>query len=317
MSPQAGLTPLYGDFKVFTYRYNFPAQRLADFLTDRYQLSGPKLALALEQRIKLNGQTPAPETMILPGDHLEYEHRREDEPPFAGNSLVWIYEDEHLLALSKPPSLPVTPSGPYFYNALAILVREVTGNPDLQPLHRLDIETSGVLLFSKSKEGRGRLQPLFERQEMDKRYLALCLGDPGPEPIEGNLELDLDSKIFTKYRLHPSERPQSRTLVGTRTPWGRFWKVELQPLSGKTNQLRAHLASKGAPIVGDKKYYPDEAVYLDWFEHKDIHRLLDRLILPRQALHCQSLSFENPISGQRLTLNDPTPDFGALIAPLK
>jgi 23S rRNA pseudouridine1911/1915/1917 synthase len=88
-------------------------------------------------------------------------------------------------------------------------------------------------------------------------------------------------------------------------PRGPFSELELEPVTGKTNQLRVHLAHVGHPIVGDKKYHPDEEVFLDWYAHRDYARLAERLLLPRQALHCEALAFTHPFSGAALETRAP------------
>ena len=91
----------------------------------------------------------------------------------------------------------------------------------------------------------------------------------------------------------------------------------IKPVTGKTNQIRAHLSAVGAPIVGDKKYFPDESVFLDWFVHRDINRVLPQLKLHRQALHCKSISFVNPLNKEFLQITDNTSFWDEKIEPLQ
>lgn len=303
--------------KIFRYRYEHPAQPLERFLSDRYRIEGALLEEALTHRILINGRAPLLGQSIEPGDQLEYLHLRRDEADLEDLDLPLIYQDENLLVVSKPAGLPVSPSGRYYFTALALLVAERFGESDLAPLHRLDLETSGVLLFGRSRKARSKLQPLFATQEMDKTYEAITLAPVKPGPISGDMVPAKDSAIYSKQLLVPSRRPQSLSIVESCEPWGPYFKVRLKPVTGKTNQLRVHLAAKGAPILGDKKYHPDENVYLEWFDHRDLEALLDRLVLPRQALHCQEISFKDPFSGQSLTLADHTPGWRQLIDPLK
>ena len=90
----------------------------------------------------------------------------------------------------------------------------------------------------------------------------------------------------------------------------------LEPVTGKTNQLRVHLAHVGHPVVGDKKYHPDEEVFLDWFAHRNIGRLRQRLLLPRHALHCESLDFPHPFTDEAVEVRAPAGAWAAKVAGL-
>ncbi|OGG94058.1 MAG: hypothetical protein A2527_09410 [Candidatus Lambdaproteobacteria bacterium RIFOXYD2_FULL_50_16] len=263
---------------------------------------GERLERVLAGRILINGK--APTEWLQTGDLLEYLHLREDEADLADTPLVILYEDDDLLAISKPPHLPVSPGGRFYFCCLAILAKERFGLPELSPMHRLDLETSGVLLFGKNKLARTQIQPLFELHQIEKLYEAITFGDPGLEPIEGDMVPLVGSKIHSKQTLIPADEPRSKTKILSVEPFGPYFLIKLAPLTGKTNQLRVHLAHRGAPIVGDKKYYPDEQVYLDWFDHRQLEPLLERLKLHRQALHCQALAFENPLTRKPLQLQD-------------
>ena len=293
----------FGEEKEFLYLYHYNPRPLINFLRDRYQQDEEKLQRILADRVRVNGVWVPGETLLQKGDAISYTHRRSDEkvvPP----PLQVIYEDDDLLAISKPANLPVTPSGNYYFNSLAIHCKEVFHNPSLNPLHRLDLETSGVLAFGKHKAANRLFQPMFAEKRMKKRYQALVFGAPPLGLIEGDLVEDPASQIHSKRFLRQVPHPTSQSIIHEVLPQGPYSLVTLEPVTGKTNQLRVHLAALGCPIVGDKKYYPDESVYLDWYEHHDLSRILDRVKLPRQALHCSSLRFEHPLTGQWIEIHD-------------
>ncbi len=297
---------LYRNEKVFRYRYDFDTKLLQDFIKERYfnNESSEELKGILSTRVSLNGEAVNEQTVVQKGDWIEYIHLRsdEDELNFVPETL---YEDEWMIAISKPDFLPVIPNTSFYFNSLAILIKEKFGKEEISPVHRLDIETSGVLLFGKNRKACSEIQRLFRMQAMEKRYQAITFEKPAVNKVTGNLVPARDSQIYTKLELDPAEKG-STTLIETCEPWGPYYRLWLKPVTGKTNQIRAHLAAIKCPIVGDKKYYPDEAVFLDWFAHRNIERLIDRLKLSRQALHSESLSFIHPFTKKALDIQDKT-----------
>lgn len=291
--------------KLFRYRYDFPARPLLEFIRDRYfqNSSINDLNTIIEKRIRLNGTKVDHQAIIQPGDWLEYTHLRSDEQA-VDSGIEVLYEDERMLAISKPDFLPVTPSSKYYFNSLAILAKERFANPELSPVHRLDIETSGVLLFGKDKQARRMLQMMFQAHTLKKIYQAVTFKQVRVSEISGDLIPDPNSAIYTKLSLTPSNEANSLTIIEDQQPWGDYFRIWLRPVTGKTNQIRAHLAAMECPIVGDKKYFPDEAVFLDWHRHRDIKRILPKIKLERQALHCESLSFKNPFTHQDIIIRD-------------
>ncbi len=299
---------LYQNEKIFRYRYDFDTKLLQDFIRERYfkNEDSRHLEKVLSTRVQLNGEFVDRQTMLQQGDWIEYLHLRSDEDPLALD-LPILFEDDWLLAISKPDFLPVIPNTSFYFNSLAIMIKEKYDNDEINPVHRLDIETSGVLLFGKNRNACSKVQRLFRLREVEKRYQAVAFGQPAVGSITGNLVPDRNSRIYTKLILDTADTNGSQTIIEACEPWGPYFRIWIKPVSGKTNQIRAHLAAINCPIVGDKKYYPDEDVFLDWFEHRNIDRLIDRLKLPRQALHCESMTFVHPFTEKEIQIQDSTP----------
>lgn len=321
------------DRHVFRLRYAGPPANLRGFLLERYRF-GRDAAWARSfypARVRLNGAPVDAGTAVRGGDEIAYLHLRADEPPPPPLAAP-LHADPWLVALVKPDTLPVNPAGVYYFGALAILARETLGNPELTPLHRLDLETSGPVLFATAAAHLPPLHAMFREKSLAKGYRALVHGRFPPElrEIAGRIVPDAGSRIHTRLRLEPvpPEEARARLAEGAATrrtrqaaaelsltrvhgvthhpgPGGGFSELVLEPVTGKTNQLRVHLAHAGHPIVGDKKYHPDEAVFLDWHAHRDFARLADRLLLPRQALHCESLAFTHPFTGLAVAIHAP------------
>jgi RluA family pseudouridine synthase len=292
--------------KIFRFEFEGEPQPLKPYLLSRYQFGREAKwrDTFYPDRVRLNGQPVTDETWVASGDTVAYRHLRAEEPP-PPTSLPILYEDDWLVAVHKPDSVPVSPSGLYYYSSLALLARELFNSPDLTPIHRLDLETSGVLLLARRKADISRFHDLFVGHRVTKRYLALVYGAFPTEVtgISGKMIPHPASAIHTKLWLDPHGISNTVTHIVRTARHEHCSELELEPVTGKTNQLRVHLAHAGHAIVGDKKYHPDESLFLDWLEHRNFETLRPKLWLSRQALQCQSLSFVHPFTGQPLTIS--------------
>lgn len=174
--------------------------------------------------------------------------------------LSILHQDEHLVVVDKPHFLPTTPGGMYVQESALVRLRVLLDQPDLVPIHRLDRMTAGVLLFSANPQTRGKYQLMFEKRRIEKTYRAVA-------PVREDLQLPLvvrsrmiKSRTYLLAEEVPGE-PNAETrieLMDTRTDpvTGRTLGLyDLQPHTGKTHQLRVHLASQGLGILNDT-FYP-------------------------------------------------------------
>lgn len=193
-----------------------------------------------------------------------------------------LHVDEHLVVADKPHFLPVTPSGEYVEQTLLRRLIHRLGNPHLVPLHRIDRHTAGLVLFSANPESRSAYQRLFPERRIEKRYQAIA----GPLrqhtfPLVHRSRLEHGEPFF---RMHEVEgQPNSETLARVLEKNGEHWRYELSPITGKTHQLRVHMAALGAGICNDP-FYP---ALLD--VQDDYQRPLKLL--------AQGLSFDDPLTG--------------------
>jgi 23S rRNA pseudouridine1911/1915/1917 synthase len=234
--------------------------------------------------------------------------------------LEILHEDSQLLVLHKPAGLVCHPTKAGPYSSLVSRVRlylQASGEPDAQLVHRLDRETSGVVLFAKTAEAAATARRLWEHGLITKEYLAVVHGHVGPtaDMIHAPLGKDEASAVAIKDRVRPGGAHAAtsfRVEHRFERAEGAFSLVRLYPFTGRKHQLRIHLASIGHPIVGDKLYGGDETLYLDFVQGRLQEPQRRRLILPWQALHAARLWL--PWNGvEREFTTPPEPWFQAFI----
>lgn len=209
-----------------------------------------------------------------------------------------LYADEHLAAVDKPAGVASQPTLTSDRGTLPDLVAALLG-AEVIVVHRLDRETSGVTILARTRPVAAALSEAFRTGEPEKTYLALCAR--APEPAEGRVEAPLgkDPRVPGRRRVTPGgEAAVTRYRTLAVGPGGAAL-VEARPETGRTHQIRAHLAHLGAPLLGDPRYGgPRRAGDVD---------------VPRVMLHAASLEISHPASGARLRLEAPLPeDFRAV-----
>lgn len=216
---------------------------------------------------------------------------RSYHPP-ADQGLDLLFEDADLLVLNKPSGLLSVPGrGADKLDCLATRVQAEF--PDALVVHRLDMETSGLLLMARGREAQRELSRQFERREVEKRYQAIV--DGRPEPTEGEIDLPLITDWPNRPRQkvdHVEGKPaRTRYCVLSHESRDNSCRVALYPITGRSHQLRVHMQSLGHPILGD-------ALYAHPAAHKKASRLL---------LHAECLAFQHPASSAFLNFNSPCP----------
>jgi tRNA pseudouridine32 synthase/23S rRNA pseudouridine746 synthase len=217
------------------------------------------------------------------GMKLRYFREVASEPVVPGGEAV-LHVDEHLVVVDKPHFLPVIPAGGYVQQTLlARLVRRL-GNPALVPLHRLDRDTAGLVLFSAQSATRDAYLSLFRARRIAKRYEALAA--PLPElgfPHAHRSRLEAGEPFFRMREVAGEPNSETRVDVIERGP--RLWRYALEPYTGRKHQLRVHMAALGAPIHNDRCYPQLQ------------QRSVDDFSRPLQLL-ASGLAFVDPLSGQ-------------------
>jgi 23S rRNA pseudouridine1911/1915/1917 synthase len=227
-----------------------------------------------------------------------------------------LLEDEALLAVNKPAGMVVHPAPGHergtLVNALLHHCRTLSaGSAPVRPgiVHRLDRDTSGVLLVAKTEEAHRRLAAQFEARTVGKTYLALTRGRPKPPSglVEGEMGRHPGNRLLRA--LLPGSGHYSRSRYATREAFDSgFALVEVALETGRTHQARVHLASVGAPVLADEAYGGGGPVMAADLGGGPAGREEGGPVLARQALHAWRLALDHPLSGGRLTFEAPLPE---------
>ncbi len=212
-----------------------------------------------------------------------------------------LYEDEAIIVLHKPAPLPLHPSGRFNRNTLQFFLQQVYRPQRPRPAHRLDANTSGLVVFARTQRFAGLLQPQFARGEVQKVYLARIQGHPPADHFRCTLPISA-SVGQTGSRTVDEENglPAQTDFTVLRRFEDGTALVEVRPVTGRTNQIRVHLWQLGWPICGEQMYLP-----LQQLGETQTHALDD----PPLCLLAQQLGFRHPLSGEWLEFAAPLPDW--------
>lgn len=239
--------------------------------------------------LDVSGNALLPDSACKTGERIYYyrELQQETEIPFYESI---IYRDEHILVADKPHFLPVIPSGQYVQQTLLVRLKNSTGIADLAPIHRIDKDTAGLVLFSVNPATRDAYQSLFRSRAVTKIYHAIAplleertLSENKMFPFQYCSRLIEDEQFFRTQEA--AGEPNSATHIDLIKKTAGLGLYQLQPVTGRKHQLRVHLASLGIPICHDPLYPTAQKL-----TEQDFSK-------PLQLL-AKSLSFHDPITGK-------------------
>jgi tRNA pseudouridine32 synthase/23S rRNA pseudouridine746 synthase len=200
-----------------------------------------------------------------------------------------LFQDEHLVVVDKPHFLPVTPSGPYLQETLLVRLKNRLGLDGLSPLHRIDRETAGIVLFSVRPQDRPAYQDLFRQRSVEKFYEAIAPWRDALLFPQLRRSRIVEGRPF--FRQAEAEGlPNSETRIELLERRGALARYGLRPVTGKKHQLRVHMDALGLPIVNDRVYPP-----LDPTPEDDYR-------FPLQLL-AKTIAFDDPFTGTRRSFN--------------
>jgi len=281
--------------------------RLDHFLKRRIgRLSRTRVQEIIATQITLVGRRARPASPVHYGEIVRLIRPAPSEPEVPRRFDV-LYEDEALLAIDKPAGLPMHTTAKFWRNTLVALLRERYPSQHTEICHRIDRETSGVMLIARTPAAGAFLKGAFARREVKKRYLALCKGVPPDEGV-----IDQPIKLLpTPTRLMMGPAADGLAAVTRWQVMRRFAAhalVAATPETGRQHQIRVHFAALGFPLVGDKLYGAGEKYFMEACEGEISPELLERFDgLPRHALHAERLTFPHPITRAPTTITSPLP----------
>lgn len=223
-----------------------------------------------------------------------------------------LFEDPAFLVVEKPAPLPVHAVGRFKEkNLLSLLKKDIGAGSEgpeanLQVVNRLDSETSGLVLVSRSSEMAGRLGLLFERRQVAKEYRAVVIGTPAPTSGTLSTPLGVDRGAVHNIRVPDAKGQTARTDYEVLSRTNQYSLLRVIPHTGRTHQIRAHLAFLGHPIAGDKIYI-DPAVFERYIHEGWREDMRPVVRAERLLLHASGLEFRHPVTGEKMIFHSELP----------
>ena len=302
--------PASGSVQFLTVGEESAGQRLDNFLirvlkgvpkTHVYRIIRSGEVRVNKGRASADSRVSIGDVVRLPPVRLSESVAAKAEKQAPAREFPVLFEDEHLLAIDKPAGVAVHGGSGVSFGVIEQLRQARPSAKFLELVHRLDRETSGILLVAKKRSALTKLQDQFRERETGKTYLALAVGAwPGnkkviDQPLHKYLQADGERRVKVVARDDP-DGMRSITLVKVQEQLPRFSLLEVTIKTGRTHQIRVHLASAGHPIAGDDKYGDFE-----------LNKGLQKEGLRRMFLHAWRLQFDHPATGERITLQAPLP----------
>ena len=247
-------------------------------------------------------------TRVRTGDEFFFLYKEKVEA-IKDEDIPVLFEDDYIIVVNKPAGMAVHATNPWGKNDLIQQLRRQRDSMEFYLAHRIDRETSGVVLIARSKEIASRLGEAFVKREVEKEYRALLFGELMDD--EGGIDLPIcsDDKAAVRMKMRADKKSGAPSLTEYRVirRFDRFTMVTARPKTGRQHQIRVHFSAIGHPLVGDK-IYKDERLFIKFIEEGFTEELKRELLLPRQALHASMLSFRHPVTGKDIKIEAEIPE---------
>jgi 23S rRNA pseudouridine1911/1915/1917 synthase len=296
----------------FCVEPNYAGWRLDRYLCAKIRrLSRTRVQRIIERELVCEKKLKA-SSLVTAGLRFRLRRKALAEPEVPPPEAVReVFSDDWLLVLDKPAGLPIHPTARYHHGTLVSQLK--ARGVEAWPAHRLDRETSGLLVCTRSVEGSQTMMRAFMDGEVHKEYLAICEGQPEGDAFEVDAPISEGTeliRIAVKIDREAGRPAQTRFEVERRfeRDGARFAVLRCFPRTGRQHQIRIHLQLAGFPLVGDKMYGPDPGYFDRFSKHCLEEEAWEALRLERHALHAARLSFEHPHTGAALSFESPLPD---------
>ncbi len=305
-------------------------KRIDAYLASRYpEYSRSVVQKVIDARaVLINGQPTKASYKVRLGDMIRVwlPELADDAPVPEEIPLEVVYEDQALTVVNKPPGMVVHPAKGHWtgtlvhalqfhYDALSTVAGE--NRPGI--VHRLDRDTTGLLIVAKDDQAHRNLASQFEQRTVRKEYLALVSGVPQRDSdyIERTIGFHPTNREKMAIRLPEDGGKEAVTFYEVLERFRGYAFVRCKPATGRTHQIRVHLAHIGHPIVADKAYSGRDRLLLGDLVGTDAPDA-ETTLIDRQALHAHNLRFRHPTTGQELALNAPLPlDMSTALSALR
>jgi len=276
-------------------------------------MSRDVLGLIMDGHVTVNGAAGDLHMPLRTGDFLLIDIgacQDRDERSYP-ESLDILYQDDSLVCIDKPAGLPVIPDRRPKGPTIVEICRKMFAAASLypRPIHRLDKHTSGVLMLALKKEFVEPLGELFAQREISKTYLAFVRGVPHPPQGVIDAPISPDSRKMSRMIIDPERGKRALSRYKILKAWGGYALLEVKPETGRTHQVRVHLAYIKNPILCDPLYGGGDAFHLSSLklDYRIGRGRRERPLLKRLALHARELAFRSPATGQPVVVRSPLP----------
>ena len=272
-------------------------ERLDRFLASLPEIGSRGIAeRVLQAGVLVDGHTRAKSHRLSGGEQVEFDAPEVVVPTLAAEEmdLRIAYEDEHLVVVDKPAGLVVHPAPGHATGTLVhgLLAHDVAGGNEDRPgiVHRLDRDTSGLMVVARSEEAHKRLQELVRKRELERHYLALVVGRPRSRSGRIEAPIGRDRRDPMRRSLDTDTPREAVTHFELVELFPRHALLDVRLETGRTHQIRVHLGAIGLPVAGDAVYGRPQELGLD-----------------RQFLHAARLAFTHPFTGEQVDVESPLP----------